>query len=44
MLALFPNPLSAAYVAAKHGLGGLTRSVMAEADAHGISLTMICPG
>lgn len=44
MLALFPNPLSAAYVAAKHGLAGLTRSVMAEGAAHGIHFTMICPG
>lgn len=44
MLALFPNPLSAAYVAAKYGLGGLTRSVMTEADAHGITLTLVCPG
>jgi NAD(P)-dependent dehydrogenase (short-subunit alcohol dehydrogenase family) len=44
MLALFPNPLSAAYVAAKYGLGGLTRSVIAEAHAHGIALTMVCPG
>jgi NAD(P)-dependent dehydrogenase (short-subunit alcohol dehydrogenase family) len=44
MLALFPNPLSAAYVAAKHGLRGLTRSVMAEGAAHGIRFTTICPG
>ena len=44
MLALFPNPLSAAYVAAKHGLGGLTQSVMAEGAAHGVSLTLVCPG
>jgi NAD(P)-dependent dehydrogenase (short-subunit alcohol dehydrogenase family) len=44
MLALFPNPMSAAYVAAKHGLGGLTMSVMAEAATHGISLTLVCPG
>jgi NAD(P)-dependent dehydrogenase (short-subunit alcohol dehydrogenase family) len=44
MLALFPNPLAAAYVAAKHGLGGLTQSVSSEAAAHGISLTLVCPG
>jgi NAD(P)-dependent dehydrogenase (short-subunit alcohol dehydrogenase family) len=44
MLALMPNPLSAAYVAAKYGLGGLTRSVMTEADAYGIDLTLVCPG
>jgi NAD(P)-dependent dehydrogenase (short-subunit alcohol dehydrogenase family) len=44
MLALFPNPQSAAYVAAKHGLGGLTQSVSAEAAAHGVALTLVCPG
>ncbi len=44
MLALFPNPLSAAYAAAKHGLRGLTRSVMAEGAAHGIHFTTVCPG
>jgi NAD(P)-dependent dehydrogenase (short-subunit alcohol dehydrogenase family) len=44
MLALFPNPLSAAYAAAKHGLRGLTRSVMAEGVAHGIHFTTVCPG
>jgi NAD(P)-dependent dehydrogenase (short-subunit alcohol dehydrogenase family) len=44
MLALFPDPLAAAYVAAKHGLGGLTQSVSSEAAAHGISLTLVCPG
>jgi NAD(P)-dependent dehydrogenase (short-subunit alcohol dehydrogenase family) len=44
MLGLFPNPMSAAYVAAKHGLAGLTRSVMAEGAAHGIHMTTICPG
>jgi len=44
MLALYPNPLSAAYVAAKYGLAGLTRSVMAEGAAYGIHFTTICPG
>ena len=44
MLALFPNPLAAAYAAAKHGLGGLTQSVSAEAAAYGVSLTLVCPG
>jgi NAD(P)-dependent dehydrogenase (short-subunit alcohol dehydrogenase family) len=44
MLALYPNPLSAAYVAAKYGLRGLTRSVMAEGAAHGIHFTTVCPG
>jgi len=44
MLALFPNPLSAAYVAAKYGLGGLTQSVMAEAAAYDVHFTLVCPG
>jgi len=44
ILALMPNPMSAAYAAAKHGLGGLTRSVMTEADEYGIALTLVCPG
>jgi len=44
MLGLFPNPLSAAYVAAKHGLVGLTQSVMAEAEPSGVAFTLICPG
>jgi len=44
MLGLFPNPLAAAYVAAKHGLAGLTQSVSSEAGAYGISLTLVCPG
>ena len=44
MLALYPNPMSAAYVAAKYGLRGLTRSVMAEGAAYGIHFTTICPG
>jgi NAD(P)-dependent dehydrogenase (short-subunit alcohol dehydrogenase family) len=44
MLALYPNPLSAAYVAAKYGLGGLTQSVMAEAAVHDVHLTLVCPG
>ena len=44
MLALFPNPMSAAYVAAKYGLHGLTRSVMAEGAAPDIHFTTICPG
>lgn len=44
MLGLFPNPMSAAYVAAKYGLNGLTRSLMAEGAAHGIVFTTVCPG
>ncbi len=44
MYALFPGPMTSAYVAAKHGLLGLTLSVQSEADAHGIQLTLVCPG
>jgi NAD(P)-dependent dehydrogenase (short-subunit alcohol dehydrogenase family) len=44
MYALVPGPMQSAYVAAKHGLGGLTQSVMAEAEGSGVSLTLICPG
>lgn len=44
MYALFPGPMTSAYVAAKHGLSGLTLSVQSEAAAHGIHLTLVCPG
>ncbi len=44
MWSLMPCPMSVAYVAAKHGLAGLTESIRPEADAHGIDLTLICPG
>jgi short-subunit dehydrogenase len=44
MWSLMPCPMSVAYVAAKHGLSGLTASLRSEADAHGIHLTLICPG
>jgi NAD(P)-dependent dehydrogenase (short-subunit alcohol dehydrogenase family) len=44
MYALVPGPLSAAYVAAKHGLGGLTQSIAVEAAGSGVGFTLICPG
>jgi NAD(P)-dependent dehydrogenase (short-subunit alcohol dehydrogenase family) len=44
MYALFPGPMTSAYVAAKHGLLGLTLSVQSEARAHGIHLCLVCPG
>jgi NAD(P)-dependent dehydrogenase (short-subunit alcohol dehydrogenase family) len=44
MLGLYPNPMSATYVAAKYGLVGLTESLMAEGAALGIRHTLVCPG
>lgn len=44
MFGLYPNPLAAGYVAAKHGLAGLTQSVLAEGAGYGVSLTLVCPG
>ena len=38
------SPLKAPYVAAKHALGGLCRSVAKEGAAHGVRSNMICPG
>jgi NAD(P)-dependent dehydrogenase (short-subunit alcohol dehydrogenase family) len=35
---------SAAYVAAKHGLVGLTRQLAADAAPHGINVNLLCPG
>ncbi len=35
---------SVAYVAAKHGLVGLTRQLAADAAAYGINVNLLCPG
>lgn len=35
---------TAAYVASKHGLVGLTRAVAIEAAPHGVTVNAICPG
>jgi NAD(P)-dependent dehydrogenase (short-subunit alcohol dehydrogenase family) len=35
---------SVAYVAAKHGLVGLTRQLAADAAQHGINVNLLCPG
>jgi NAD(P)-dependent dehydrogenase (short-subunit alcohol dehydrogenase family) len=39
-----PLPKSAAYVAAKHGLGGLTKQMALELAEHGITVNAIAPG
>jgi 3-hydroxybutyrate dehydrogenase len=42
--ALVASPFKVAYVAAKHGLGGLTKTVALEVAQHGITINAICPG
>ena len=41
---LVASPFKAAYVAAKHGLAGLTKTVAMETAEHGITCNTICPG
>jgi 3-hydroxybutyrate dehydrogenase len=42
--ALVASPFKSAYVAAKHGILGLTRTVALEVAEHGITANAICPG
>lgn len=42
--ALVASPFKSAYVAAKHGLGGLTKTVALEVAEKGITCNAICPG
>jgi len=42
--ALVASPFKSAYVAAKHGIAGLTRTVALETAEHGITVNAICPG
>jgi NAD(P)-dependent dehydrogenase (short-subunit alcohol dehydrogenase family) len=41
---LVPLPQSAAYVAAKHGLGGLTKVMALELAQYGITVNNVAPG
>ncbi|HZX89703.1 MAG TPA: 3-hydroxybutyrate dehydrogenase [Rudaea sp.] len=42
--ALVASPYKSAYVAAKHGVAGLTKTVALEGGEHGITANAICPG
>jgi 3-hydroxybutyrate dehydrogenase len=41
---LVASPFKAAYVAAKHGIAGLTKTVALETATHGITVNCISPG
>ncbi|HEX4196416.1 MAG TPA: 3-hydroxybutyrate dehydrogenase [Caulobacteraceae bacterium] len=42
--ALVASPFKSAYVAAKHGILGLTKTVALEVAEHGVTCNAICPG
>ena len=42
--ALVASPFKSAYVAAKHGLAGLTKTVALEVAQQGVTVNAICPG
>lgn len=42
--ALVASPFKTAYVAAKHGIAGLTKTVALEGAEHGITANAVCPG
>lgn len=41
--ALIASPFKSAYIAAKHGLVGLTKTIALENAGHGITCNAICP-
>lgn len=41
---LIASPFKSAYVAAKHGLIGLTKTIALEGAQHGVTCNAICPG
>ena len=42
--ALVASPFKSAYVAAKHGLSGLTKVTALEGAEHGVRCNLVCPG
>ena len=42
--ALVASPYKSAYVAAKHGIAGLTKTIALEGAQHGVRCNAICPG
>jgi 3-hydroxybutyrate dehydrogenase len=42
--ALVASPFKSAYVTAKHGIAGLTKTVALEAATFGVTANAICPG
>jgi len=42
--ALVASPFKSAYVAAKHGVAGLTKTIALEVAEHGVTVNAVCPG